>query len=153
MKSERIEKWWCGFEWCILNTQKVWSSNKFKKMKSLCNRRVWYHCPFCTRSASSFCRNPLNFLAHAMWMKWWYHANFQPFQSSFEMLFNFRVLYLKIISKCMKNNRPKIKNYATYWATTAWIRLETHPWARIQARRRPSRPTGMYREVRPVSLL
>ena len=58
----------------------------------LCNRRVWYHCPFCTRSASSFCRNPLNFLAHAMWMKWWYHANFQPFQSSFEMLFNFRVL-------------------------------------------------------------
>ena len=48
----------------------------------LCNRRVWYHCPFCTRRSSSFCRNPLNFLAHAMWMKWWYHANFQPFQSS-----------------------------------------------------------------------
>ena len=40
MKSERIEKWWCGFEWCILNTQKVRSSNKFWKMKSLCNRRV-----------------------------------------------------------------------------------------------------------------
>ena len=40
MKSERIEKWWCGFEWCILNAQKVRSSNKFKKMKSLCNRRV-----------------------------------------------------------------------------------------------------------------
>ena len=62
-------------------------------------------CPFCTRSASSFCRNPLYFLAHAMWVKWWYHANFQPFQSSLEMLFNFRVLYLKIISKCMKNNK------------------------------------------------
>ena len=70
--------------------------------------KSWYFerdCPFFTRSASSFCRNPLNFLAHAMWMKWWYHANFQPFQSSFEMLFNFRVLYLKIISKCMKNNK------------------------------------------------
>ena len=40
MKSERIEKWWCGFEWCILNTKKVRSSNKFKNMKSLCNRRV-----------------------------------------------------------------------------------------------------------------
>ena len=40
MKSERVENWWCGFEWCILNTEKVWSSNKFKKMKSLCNRRV-----------------------------------------------------------------------------------------------------------------
>ena len=40
MKSERVENWWCGFEWCILNTHEVWSSNKFKKMKSLCNRRV-----------------------------------------------------------------------------------------------------------------
>ena len=45
-----------------------------------------------TRSASSFCRNPLNFLAHAMWVKWWYHARFQPFQSSFVVLFNFRVI-------------------------------------------------------------
>ena len=40
MKSERVENWWCGFEWCILNTEKLWSSNKFKKMKSLCNKRV-----------------------------------------------------------------------------------------------------------------
>ena len=61
--------------------------------------------PFCTQSASSFCRNPVNYLAHAMWMKWWYHANVQPFRSSFEMLFNFWVLLLKIISKCMKNNK------------------------------------------------
>ena len=34
----------------------------------------------CTRSASSFCRNLLNFCTHAMWAKWWYHAKFQPFQ-------------------------------------------------------------------------
>ena len=70
--------------------------------------KPWYFerdCPFCTRSASSFCRNPLYIISHAMWVKWWYHANFQPFQSSFEMLFNFRVLSLKIISKCMKNNK------------------------------------------------
>ena len=187
MKSERGENWWCAFEWCILNTEKLWSSNKFKKMKSLCNTRVsslfsctfyvgemmtpcqlstfseficsafpfqgliaqkiskcmknnkwsqkllkiddvalngafWTHKnygvqisskkwnPFvtdkfpyetlilrkrlsvCTLSASSFCLNPLYFIAHAMWVKWWYHANFQPFQSSFEMLSNFRVL-------------------------------------------------------------
>ena len=45
MKSGRVENWWCVFEWCILNTEKIWSSNKFKKMKSLCNR--W-----------SFVRNP-----------------------------------------------------------------------------------------------
>ena len=38
--------------------------------------------PVCTRSASSFCRNPLNFCTHVMWVKWWYHAKFQPFLSS-----------------------------------------------------------------------
>ena len=38
--------------------------------------------PVCTRSACSFCRNPLNFCAHVMWVKWWYHAKFQPFLSS-----------------------------------------------------------------------
>jgi len=55
--------------------------------------KLWYFesdCPFCTRSASSFCRNPLYFLEHAMWVKWWYHANFQPFQSSFWNAFQFR---------------------------------------------------------------
>ena len=62
-------------------------------------------CPFYTRSASSFCRNRLYFLAHAIWVQWWYHANFQPFQSSFQMLFNFMVLLIKIISKCMENNK------------------------------------------------
>ena len=42
MKSERVVNWWYGFEWCILNTERLWSSNKLK-MKSLCNRRtsVW----------------------------------------------------------------------------------------------------------------
>ena len=37
--------------------------------------------PVCTRSASGFCRNPLNFCTHVM-VKWWYHAKFQPFLSS-----------------------------------------------------------------------
>ena len=53
--------------------------------------KPWYFewdCPFCTRSASSFCRKPLYFLEHAMWVKWWHHANFQPFQSSFVVLFS-----------------------------------------------------------------
>ena len=31
MKSEIVEILWCAFEWWILNTQKVWSSNKLKK--------------------------------------------------------------------------------------------------------------------------
>ena len=36
----------------------------------------------CTRSASSFFRNHLKFCTHVMWVKWWYHAKFQPFLSS-----------------------------------------------------------------------
>ena len=34
--------------------------------------KPWYFekdCPVCTRSASSFCRNPIYFFAHAMWVK------------------------------------------------------------------------------------
>ena len=80
--------------------------------------KPWYFerdCPFRTRTAPSFCRNPLYFIAHAMWVKWWYHANFQPFQGSFEMLFNFRVLYLKIFSKCMKNDKWSQKGLKIYY--------------------------------------
>ena len=38
--SERVGNWWCRFQWCISNTEKLWSSNKIKKMKWLCNRWV-----------------------------------------------------------------------------------------------------------------
>ena len=38
--------------------------------------------PVYTRSASIFCRNPVNFCTHVMWVKWWYHVKFQPFLSS-----------------------------------------------------------------------
>ena len=71
--------------------------------------KPWYFewdCPFCTWSGSSFCRKPLYFLANAMWVKWWHHANFQPFPSSFVVLFSFSGSYSsKKISKCMKNNK------------------------------------------------
>ena len=46
--------------------------------------------PVCTRSASSFCRNPLNFCAHVMWVQCWYHAKFQPFLSSGCSTFQFQ---------------------------------------------------------------
>ena len=67
--------------------------------------KPWYierDCPFCTWSASSFCRKTLYFLAHAMWVKWWYHANYQPFQSSFVVLFNFRAILLKKLLNAWK---------------------------------------------------
>ena len=42
----------------------------------------------CTRSASSFCHNPLNFCIHALWVKWWYHAKFQTFQNRWVFVWN-----------------------------------------------------------------
>ena len=72
--------------------------------------KPWYlerDCPFCTRSASSFCRDPLYFFAHAMWVKWWYHAKFHPFQSSICTAFQFHghLALSKQISKWMKNTK------------------------------------------------
>ena len=72
--------------------------------------KPWYFegdCLVCTWSASSFSRNPLNFFAHAMWVKLWYHANFQPFQSSFAVLFNFRVI---VVAQNKSWNAWKIAN-------------------------------------------
>ena len=102
--------------------------------------KPWYFerdCPFCTWSESSFYRNPLNFLAHVMWVKWWYHANFQPFQGSFEMLFTLRVLWLRITSKCMKNNKwsqkgLKIDDVAlngAFWAQKNYgVQISSKKW-------------------------
>ena len=102
--------------------------------------KPWYFegdCLFCTRSASSFCRKPLCILAHAMWVKWWHYANFQPFQSSFVVLFNFRVLSLKEISKCMKNNKwsqkgLKIDDVAlngAFWAQKNYgVQISSKKW-------------------------
>ena len=46
MKTERVENWWCAFEWCILNTEKLWSSNKFKKMKLVCYKGISFFKPY-----------------------------------------------------------------------------------------------------------
>ena len=83
--------------------------------------KPWYFegdCLFCTQSASSFCRHPLYFLAHSMWVKWWYHANFQPFQSSFCSAFQFHGhLALK-----KSVNGWKIANDARKgWKLMTWI--------------------------------
>ena len=89
MKSERVEISVCGYECCILDAKKVLSSNKLRKMKCLCNRWVfvwnlvvWKRWSSLYTKCIQFFRNPLNFCAHVMWVKWWYHAKFQPFLSS-----------------------------------------------------------------------
>ena len=70
--------------------------------------KPWYFerdCPFYTRIASSFCRNPLNFLAHAMWAKWWYLTNLQPFLIVTCSAFQFQGHLAQKNSKWMKNSK------------------------------------------------
>ena len=83
-----------------------WTQKKYgvqissKKMKSLLKQtsfhmKPWYFerdSPFCTRSASNFCRNPLYFLARAMCVKWLYHANFWTFSEFISNAFQFHGL-------------------------------------------------------------
>ena len=69
--------------------------------------KPWYFerdCPVCTRSASSFCRNPLYSFAHAMRVKWWYHAKFQHFQNSFCSDFQFHG-HFALYGKWLKNSK------------------------------------------------
>ena len=101
--TNEVKKGWKSMMWLRMvhfEHRKTRSSNKFKKMTSLCNTRVSVWNPdtsneifrFVHEVHPVFLRKPLYFLAQAMRVKWWHHANFQPFQSSFVVLFNFRVL-------------------------------------------------------------
>ena len=98
MKSERVEISVCGFECCMLDAKKVLSWNNLRKnempLKQMSFRLkpsyIGRDGPVCTRSASSFFCNPLNFCTHVMWVKWWYHAKFQPFLRSGCSAFQFQ---------------------------------------------------------------
>ena len=103
--------------------------------------KPWYFegdCPVCTQSASSFSRNPLNFLALAMWVKLWYHANFQPFQSSFAVLFKLRVILAQNKSwnarKIANEVRKGVKSddvafNGAYWKQKkSWVQIFLNNW-------------------------
>ena len=86
--------------------------------------KPWYFeidCPVCTSSASSFCRNPLYFFAHAMWVKWWYHANFQPFLTSF-VIFHAFTAFLSYKTRKLKS----ISNELGKGWKLAWYHNFTH---------------------------
>ena len=89
MKSERVEILGCSFEWCILNEKNSWVEISLEKWNAFetdefLSETLYFERdgPVCTRSASSFCRDPLHFCTHVIWVKLWYHAKFQSFLSS-----------------------------------------------------------------------
>ena len=112
MKAEMVESWWHGFEWCILNAQKVWSCNKFKKMKCLCNRWVFVRNPDTSKEIVQFVHevHPV----FAVTLSTFLHIlcgwnddtmpsfNFSEFICS---AFQFQGNLAKKISKCMKNSK------------------------------------------------
>ena len=121
MKSERVENWWCGFEWCILNTQKVWSSNKFKKLKSLCNRWVSVRNPNTSKEIVHFVHEVhLVFAVPSQLFSTCYVGEMMipcQFSTSSEFIwsaFQFQGHLAQKISKCMKNNRWSQKGLKIY---------------------------------------
>ena len=114
MKSERVENCWYGFEWCILNTQRVWSSNKLKIMKSLCNRWVFVRNPDTSNEIVRFVHevHPV----FAVTLSTFLHMicgwnddtlpSFNLLRVHFVLLFTFTVILLwKQISKCIENSK------------------------------------------------
>ena len=103
--------------------------------------KPWYFegdFPICTRSASSFSSKPLNFLAHATSVKLWYNDNYQPFQSSFAVLFNFRVILpqnkswnaWKIANEVRKGLKcDNVALNAAYWMQKKyWVKICLKKW-------------------------
>ena len=94
--------------------------------------------PVCTRSASSFCRNPLNFCTHVMWVKWWYHAKFQPFLSSGCSPFQFQGHLAKnksLNSWKIANEVRKGWNFSMWlwmlhvrWKKKSWVEISLEKW-------------------------
>ena len=113
MKSERIEKWWCGFEWWISNKQKIRSSNKFKKMKSVCNRRVSVWNPDTLKEIVRFVHEvhpnfPVTLSTFLHMLCGWKDDTMPTFNLFRVHLKCFSILgsfSSKQISKCMKNNK------------------------------------------------
>ena len=84
--------------------------------------------PVCTRSASSFCRNPLNFCTHLMWVKWWYHAKFQPFLSSGCSPFQFQ----GHLGENKSLNALKIENEVRKgWNFSMWLWMLHVVWKKV----------------------
>ena len=113
MKLEIAENLGCAFEWCILNTQKVWSSNKFKKMKSLCKRWVLVRNAHTSREIVRFVEVHQVFvvtLSTPLHMLCGWNDDTMPsfdiFRVHFAVIFNFTVIWLsKQIGKWLKNSK------------------------------------------------
>ena len=133
MMSEHVGNWWRRFECCMLNTKEVQSSNKFKKHWSARETDEFSSETLILRKSLSSLytkcvqtrSDPLYSFAHAMRVKWWYHAKFQPFSEFISSAFQFQGHLAQKISKCMKRiclhikflrvSNAKTHNYPNYY--------------------------------------
>ena len=90
-----------------------------------------------TRSASSICRNPLNFSTRVMWVKWWYHAKFQPSLSSGCSPFQFQGHLAENKSLNAWNSKWSQKglkfqyvalNVACWMHKKSWVEISLEKW-------------------------
>ena len=126
-----VRKGWKLMTWLwMVHTErkKVWKNEVSAFVTDEFSSEPWYFerdSPFYTRSASSFCRNPLNFLAHAMWVKWLYHANFQPFQRSFVVLVSFHGHLAQKYEWMPEKDQMKSERVENCWCGFEWWILNT----------------------------
>ena len=98
MKSERAEISVCGFECCMFWMQKMsWVETSLENWNVFVTYEfssetlvLWKRWSSLYTKCIQVLRNPLNFCAHLMWVKWWHHAKFQSFLSSGYSPFQFQ---------------------------------------------------------------
>ena len=123
MKSERVENCWCGFEWCILNTQRVSSSNKFKIMKFLCNRWVFVRNPDTSKDIVRLVHevHPVFAVTLSTFSTCYVGEMMIPCQlssqRSFVVVFNFMVIISKILVNAWKRTNEVRKG----WKLLMWL--------------------------------
>ena len=112
MKSERVENWWCVFQWCILNTQKSGVQISSKKWNPFVTDEFPYESLILRKRLSVLYTKCIQFLpTHFQLFSTFYVGEMMipcqlwTFSEIICSAFHFQGHIAKKISKFMKNNK------------------------------------------------
>ena len=132
MKSERVENWWCGFEWCISNTEKLWSSNKFKKWNPFVTHEFPYETVILQKRLSDlytkcvqFLQQPSQLFSTCYVGEMMIPCQLLTYSKFICSVFQFLGHLAQKISKCMKNTKWTQKSVENWWCGLEWCILNT----------------------------
>ena len=112
MKSERVENRWCGFEWCILNTEKLGVQISSRKWNPFVTDEFPCETLILRMRLSVLYTKCIQFLpTHSQLFSTFYvgemmvPCQFSTFSEFMCSAFHFKGHIAKKISKCMKSNK------------------------------------------------